>query len=385
MNGQSNLENATEVKVTHVTPTKMAEKENLPGRRRAPPSPLSKTLTAHDVVESVLTEDKDGEADGKINRKANTARKNKPIRKGGKKRSSNEMNDLEESEAGGDSKENVKEGKKSIHNQPNILSMFNKASSVKRLGMTRRLVRTTPIKSEPITNGYGPITNGTGEAKLSEATLHINGYESKENLKTEIKIERSEDIGMKIENSQNDSNTKDEKPFNQRNGHVYPTTPVKSLKEMKTDALENRAFIKLEKCDSPKYFPIFGGGDGKRVVVPCLLNQMKGGAEDVAHKMFQGQMALRTRCEECECFTERKEDFQDVSVPVKREAKDDDSDEEEGELKYLHIQIWRLLMIIYTYIWRLLMSIYKSKYGGSTIAHEYLHIQIWRLLMIIYT
>ena len=340
--------------MTQVTPTKMAEKENLLGRKRAPPSPLSKTLTAHDVVESVLTEDKDGEADGKINGKATTARKNKPIRKGGKKRSSNEMNDLEESEAGGDSKENVKEGKKSIHNQPNILSMFNKASSVKRLGMTRRLVRTTPIKSEPITNGYGPITNGTGEAKLSEATLHINGDESKENLKTEIKIERSEDISMKIENSQYDSNTKDEKPFNQRNGHVYPTTPVKTLKEMKTDALENRAFIKLEKCDSPKYFPIFGGGDGKRVVVPCLLNQMKG-SEDVAHKMFQGQMALRTRCEECECFTERKEDFQDVSVPVKREAKDDDSDEEEGELKYLHIQIWRLLM-----------SIYKFKYAGCS-------------------
>ncbi|XP_028260564.1 ubiquitin carboxyl-terminal hydrolase 1 isoform X2 [Parambassis ranga] len=33
-------------------------------------------------------------------------------------------------------------------------------------------------------------------------------------------------------------------------------------------------------------------------------------------RLFQGQLVLRTRCLECESFTERREDFQDISVPV---------------------------------------------------------------------
>ncbi|CAN9500873.1 unnamed protein product [Ophioblennius macclurei] len=33
-------------------------------------------------------------------------------------------------------------------------------------------------------------------------------------------------------------------------------------------------------------------------------------------RLFQGRLVLRTRCLECESFTERKEDFQDISVPV---------------------------------------------------------------------
>lgn len=37
---------------------------------------------------------------------------------------------------------------------------------------------------------------------------------------------------------------------------------------------------------------------------------------ELVEKLFQGQLVLRTRCLECECFTERREDFQDISVPV---------------------------------------------------------------------
>ncbi|TRY91945.1 hypothetical protein DNTS_035445 [Danionella cerebrum] len=40
---------------------------------------------------------------------------------------------------------------------------------------------------------------------------------------------------------------------------------------------------------------------------------------DVLKWMFQGQLVLRTRCLECECFTERREDFQDISVPVQED------------------------------------------------------------------
>lgn len=37
---------------------------------------------------------------------------------------------------------------------------------------------------------------------------------------------------------------------------------------------------------------------------------------DLMTRLFQGQLVLRTRCLECESFTERREDFQDISVPV---------------------------------------------------------------------
>ncbi|KAL7396508.1 hypothetical protein ABVT39_007020 [Epinephelus coioides] len=37
---------------------------------------------------------------------------------------------------------------------------------------------------------------------------------------------------------------------------------------------------------------------------------------DLMEHLFQGRLVLRTRCLECESFTERREDFQDISVPV---------------------------------------------------------------------
>jgi len=40
---------------------------------------------------------------------------------------------------------------------------------------------------------------------------------------------------------------------------------------------------------------------------------------ELVDKLFQGQLVLRTRCLECECFTERREDFQDISVPVQED------------------------------------------------------------------
>ncbi|CAL9695554.1 unnamed protein product [Knipowitschia caucasica] len=40
------------------------------------------------------------------------------------------------------------------------------------------------------------------------------------------------------------------------------------------------------------------------------------GVLELMERLFQGQLVLRTRCLECESFTERREDFQDISVPV---------------------------------------------------------------------
>ncbi|XP_077391355.1 ubiquitin carboxyl-terminal hydrolase 1 isoform X2 [Festucalex cinctus] len=47
---------------------------------------------------------------------------------------------------------------------------------------------------------------------------------------------------------------------------------------------------------------------------------------DLMERLFHGQLVLRTRCLECESFTERREDFQDISVPVLEEQPDSPDD-----------------------------------------------------------
>lgn len=61
-------------------------------------------------------------------------------------------------------------------------------------------------------------------------------------------------------------------------------------------------------------------------VMPINVNEVKPinkGAEQIGfelvEKLFQGQLVLRTRCLECESLTERREDFQDISVPVQED------------------------------------------------------------------
>ncbi|XP_072919323.1 ubiquitin carboxyl-terminal hydrolase 1 [Hemitrygon akajei] len=49
--------------------------------------------------------------------------------------------------------------------------------------------------------------------------------------------------------------------------------------------------------------------------------------------MFQGQLVLRTRCLECECYSERRENFQDISVPVQENDPKDKGSEISPEPK----------------------------------------------------
>ncbi|XP_028857805.1 ubiquitin carboxyl-terminal hydrolase 1 isoform X3 [Denticeps clupeoides] len=86
------------------------------------------------------------------------------------------------------------------------------------------------------------------------------------------------------------------------------------------------------------------GPDKKKPTV--VENQSKVLSEDLGLDMlkhlFQGQLVLRTRCLECECYTERREDFQDISVPVqedeaeKPETSYEISPEPKSELKTLN-------------------------------------------------
>lgn len=55
---------------------------------------------------------------------------------------------------------------------------------------------------------------------------------------------------------------------------------------------------------------------------------------DLMETLFQGQLVLRTRCLECESFTERREDFQDISVPVLDDSPSSPDDFSSGEDVY---------------------------------------------------
>ncbi|KAM6167005.1 ubiquitin carboxyl-terminal hydrolase 1 [Erethizon dorsatum] len=68
------------------------------------------------------------------------------------------------------------------------------------------------------------------------------------------------------------------------------------------------------------------GLESPETIKPTDVNEVKPinkGAEQIGfelvEKLFQGQLVLRTRCLECESLTERREDFQDISVPVQED------------------------------------------------------------------
>lgn len=91
-------------------------------------------------------------------------------------------------------------------------------------------------------------------------------------------------------------------------------------------------------------------------VKPVNVNEVKPinkGAEQIGfelvEKLFQGQLVLRSHCFECESLTERREDFQDISVPVqedelsKVEESSEISPEPKTEMKTLRWVISQLL------------------------------------------
>ena len=53
-------------------------------------------------------------------------------------------------------------------------------------------------------------------------------------------------------------------------------------------------------------------------------------AVGLMERLFQGRLVLRTRCLECESSTERREDFQDVSVPVQEDEHSGPESSSEG-------------------------------------------------------
>ena len=92
----------------------------------------------------------------------------------------------------------------------------------------------------------------------------------------------------------------------------------KTCEELKSIALANgkSAVVRLRKSAVSDYFKTMAE---------------KQQVADYIEDLFQGSMALRTRCLECEGFTERKEAYQDIGVPVRNERRDDDEEDSDSE------------------------------------------------------
>ncbi|KAM6262668.1 ubiquitin carboxyl-terminal hydrolase 1 [Porphyrio hochstetteri] len=115
----------------------------------------------------------------------------------------------------------------------------------------------------------------------------------------------SKDPGKEYDDCElEESSVKCENGINSKEEYCEPTSPVESHNEKGTEK-------------EPKK-------EGTELAVFELVE-----------KLFQGQLVLRTRCLECECFTERREDFQDISVPVQEDelSKTEESSEISPEPK----------------------------------------------------
>ncbi|XP_064644782.1 uncharacterized protein LOC135498436 [Lineus longissimus] len=87
-------------------------------------------------------------------------------------------------------------------------------------------------------------------------------------------------------------------------------------------SLNRKAVVCLEKCDSVQK------KTGKRLI-DSEYDELR---VKVVENMFQGMVVLKTRCLECECCTARKEDFQDVSIPVPSRKSNAIAEGEPGEV-----------------------------------------------------
>ncbi|XP_045209815.2 ubiquitin carboxyl-terminal hydrolase 1-like [Mercenaria mercenaria] len=68
----------------------------------------------------------------------------------------------------------------------------------------------------------------------------------------------------------------------------------------------------------------------KRALAEMFNSPVKSRSKyDLIERTFQGTMMLRTRCLQCESSRERQEDFHDVSVPVRIEKSDSDTEDED--------------------------------------------------------
>ena len=266
--------------------------------------------------------------------------------------SNGKMDQSENVNGGGDT--NGKTGKES------------KLSKKKRLGVGRIKV---PFNQPTILSKFGFVKKDSTPANGIDKTLLCNGdvVNGKDAApKTSHKIPNGKcETLSEVKNktplvcyNQTNNNS------NQTQPHV-PNSPKKTSKQLQNSKSDSKISPSKKTNNSKTTTPTNDKKKGcletaattKEDEVECLGTvssldrQLK-----IVEKMFHGSLVLRTRCMECEGFTERREDFQEISVPVQRMevGKMSESDEDEqvpGEFEVMKLKgHWTSITSIFLYL-----------------------------------
>ena len=223
-------------------------------------------------------------------------------------------------------------------------SKVNSGGKKKRLGVGR--MRTVPSNQPTVLSKFG-FTKENGTPKNGIRGV-VNGDHTLVNGETVPET--------KLKTSQGESQC----TYNQSNNNSNPTqssvpnSPVKSSKtqhDSKSPDNHNNSNHETNnngKSAKLQQQPTDGKKSGCLETKPdegCLETKLTPDASEevecigtvsnfekylqVVEKMFQGSLVLRTRCSECEGFTERREEFQDISVPVQKMEVKTEVDEED--------------------------------------------------------
>ena len=180
--------------------------------------------------------------------------------------------------------------------QPSILDMLSAPKTGrKRYGTTRNTVQVTTTTSEPAVSK--PSTEPQPEPPTAPLTS-VQPFKRAARKQTARKtFTRAAYTGL--------------------------PSPVQDQQlKSKAIALAKNAVVKVQRCSL--------GSDGKAVSLSSVQRLMRS-VPDFVKLMFEGVMALRTVCCECERFTQREEEYQDISVPVKKPDRNDSDGEDDDD------------------------------------------------------
>ena len=195
----------------------------------------------------------------------------------------------------------------------------------------------SPVKSasEAHTSNVKPETIGevfNDMVKLEEGTQKLDKYidstivEMKDrNLLPIIKLEKCDHV---FDNSDSKSVS--------ANYAAKCLTPQKNSPK-KTDLDDSSNYLKCRNLLAD--FHIRDENDLQKALEEMYNSPVKSRSKcDLIERLFEGSMILRTRCLQCESSKERREDFHDVSVPVRLEHSE--SDDEEGMWHDFSVQLF---------------------------------------------
>ncbi|KAM9384411.1 ubiquitin carboxyl-terminal hydrolase 1 [Pholidichthys leucotaenia] len=180
----------------------------------------------------------------------------------------------------------------------------------------------TSKKSESLDEGVsrsGPVTRSK---RKSSSEIMIESPKNKEGVEEKVKAVKGDggsNCEDKEENVPKDTKGKRKKgaKLSWLSSGKQPSIFSKFRSVGKIRSTTVKSQIKVEQDDGPVRDRV---DKNSQELSPQKMGNKKAlkheGGLDLMERLFQGRLVLRTRCLECESFTERKEDFQDISVPV---------------------------------------------------------------------